>query len=143
MNGLYVVSGCALILAGVALIVAAIVVFVMKRPRTTTTTSTSATAGGTLRWLSGPLAGQSMAITADGFYIGRDETKAAVVLNDARMSKLHLWIGIRDGRVMAIDPGSTNGTFRNTFQERISQTQLATGDTLIFPEDLARAQLSV
>ena len=133
MNGLYVISGCGLILIGVALIVAAIIVFAMKRPKATNET-------GTLEWLSGPLAGQSRAIAPEGFYIGRDESQAAVVLSDARISKLHLWIGIRDGRVMAIDPGSTNGTFRNTFEERITQTPLKPGDTLIFPEDLARAR---
>ena len=41
----------------------------------------------------------------------------------------------RDGRVWAIDQGSTNGTFRK--DQRITEVQLKRGDTLILGDNAA------
>lgn len=95
---------------------------------------------GELRGVSGPLAGRVIPITADGFYIGREQGVAQIVIEDQRVSKRHLWVGVRDGVVMAIDEGSTNGTYLNERRSgtRITSVQLNPGDTLIISEDVAR-----
>jgi hypothetical protein len=95
---------------------------------------------GTLVGISGPVAGQQFDVRGDGFYIGRDGSLSQVVINDGRVSKRHVWIGARNGRVVAVDQGSTNGTFLNQpGSQRITEAYLNPGDVVIISEaDVAR-----
>lgn len=92
---------------------------------------------GALHGLSGPVAGRVFPIDTTGFFIGRDRTLAQVIIESASVSKRHVWIGVRDGAVMAVDQ-STNGTFLNDTASRFTETRLAPGDTLIISDDVAR-----
>ncbi len=89
---------------------------------------------GLLHCTQGPLEGQRYIIEEDGFYIGRDPSLSKVVVPDTRVSKRHLRILPRDGKVWAID-NSTNGTFMGG--QRISEVQLKRGDTLILADNAA------
>ena len=90
---------------------------------------------GLLHCTSGALEGQRFIIEDDGFYIGRDPALAKVVIPDSRISKRHVRIVPRDGRVWAIDQGSTNGTFLT--DQRITEVQLKRGDTLVLGDNAA------
>jgi serine protease Do len=95
---------------------------------------------GAISWTTGPLAGKRLDVRAEGFYIGRDSGSAQVVIEDPRVSSRHAWIGVRNGRVVILDSGSTNGTFLNTIASgRIQEIALNPGDTIIISEaDVAR-----
>ena len=94
---------------------------------------------GVLVGLSGGMEGRKVTIDEEGFVIGRDQRTAQLVISDPRISKRHVWIGVRDGEVWAIDVGSTNGTYLNVPKsDRITETKLTPGDTLILAEDAAR-----
>ena len=91
---------------------------------------------GMLHCTAGPLEGQRFIIEDDdGFYIGRDPALAKVVIPDTRVSKRHLRIVPRDGKVWAIDQSSTNGTFIGG--QRITEVQLKRGDTLVLGDNAA------
>ena len=90
---------------------------------------------GLLHCTSGPLEGQRFVIEDEGFYIGRDPALAKIVIPDTRVSKRHLRIVPRDGKVWAIDQGSTNGTFLK--DQRITEVQLKRGDTLVLGDNAA------
>ena len=90
---------------------------------------------GMLHCTGGALEGQRFIIEDEGFYIGRDPALATVVIPDTRISKRHVRIVPRDGRVWAIDQGSTNGTFLK--DQRITEVQLKRGDTLILGDSAA------
>ncbi|HEX7807914.1 MAG TPA: FHA domain-containing protein [Thermoanaerobaculia bacterium] len=90
---------------------------------------------GMLHCTSGPLEGQRFIVEDEGFYIGRDPALAKIVVPDTRVSKRHLRIVPRDGRVWAIDEGSTNGTFMKG--QRITEVQLKRGDTLVLGDNAA------
>lgn len=90
---------------------------------------------GMLHCTGGALEGQRFIIEDGGFYIGRDPSLATVVIPDSRISKRHVRIVPRDGRVWAIDQGSTNGTFLK--DQRITEVQLKRGDTLILGDNAA------
>jgi ribosomal protein L40E len=90
---------------------------------------------GMLHCTGGALEGQRFIIEDDGFYIGRDPSLAKVVIPDSRISKRHVRIVPRDGRVWAIDQGSTNGTFLK--DQRITEVQLKRGDTLVLGDNAA------
>ncbi|MFL6244501.1 MAG: FHA domain-containing protein [Thermoanaerobaculia bacterium] len=90
---------------------------------------------GLLHCTSGALEGQRFIIEDDGFYIGRDPSLAKVVIPDSRISKRHVRIVPRDGRVWAIDQNSTNGTFLK--EQRITEVQLKRGDTLVLGDNAA------
>jgi pSer/pThr/pTyr-binding forkhead associated (FHA) protein len=93
---------------------------------------------GMLHCTSGPLEGQRFIIEEDGFYIGRDPQLAQVVIPDGRVSKRHVRIVPRDGKVHAIDQGSTNGTFLGSSSgERITEVQLRRGDVLVLSDNVA------
>lgn len=93
---------------------------------------------GMLHCTSGPLEGQRFIIEDDGFYIGRDESLSKVVIADSRISKRHVRITPRSGKVWAIDQNSTNGTFLGKEgTERITEVQLKRGDTLILADGVA------
>jgi hypothetical protein len=90
----------------------------------------------------GPLAGQRFEIRSDGLYIGRESSLSQIVIADNRISKRHVWVGPRGGRVTAVDQGSTNGTYLNQLSSRrVTEVFLNAGDTLILSEfDVARFQ---
>ena len=90
---------------------------------------------GLLHCTSGPLEGQRFIIEDEGLYIGRDPSLAKIVIPDTRVSKRHLRIVPRDGKVWAIDQGSTNGTFLK--DQRITEVQLKRGDTLVLGDNAA------
>lgn len=90
---------------------------------------------GMLHCTSGPLEGQRFIVDDEGFYIGRDPSLAKIVVPDSKVSKRHLRIVPRDGRVWAIDEGSTNGTFLRG--QRITEVQLKRGDTLVLGDNAA------
>jgi hypothetical protein len=95
---------------------------------------------GSIKFVSGALAGQQFDVKAEGSYIGRDSGLAQIVLPDPRISKRHLWIGVRDGKVTVTDDSSRNGTFVNDPKsQRVTQAVLNSGDTVILGEsDVAR-----
>jgi S1-C subfamily serine protease len=95
---------------------------------------------GSIQFVSGPLSGQKFHIKTDGEYIGRDGGSSQIVIADPRISKRHLWIGVRNGRVVIEDQNSRNGTFVNDPKSpRVTETSLNSGDTVILGEsDVAR-----
>ncbi|MGA9771574.1 MAG: trypsin-like peptidase domain-containing protein, partial [Blastocatellia bacterium] len=106
----------------------------------TAKTGTAPLSKGVIRWTTGPLAGQHFEVKAEGMTIGREAMSAQIVINDSRVSSRHAWVGVRDGRVVLEDTGSTNGTFVNSISAgRIRQVTLNSGDTVIISEaDAAR-----
>jgi pSer/pThr/pTyr-binding forkhead associated (FHA) protein len=95
---------------------------------------------GSIRFVSGVLAGQQYEVKPEGVYIGRDSSSSQIVLADPRISKRHLWIGGREGVVVIRDEGSRNGTFINDPKsQRVTEAVLNPGDTVILGEsDVAR-----
>jgi pSer/pThr/pTyr-binding forkhead associated (FHA) protein len=93
---------------------------------------------GMLVCTAGPIEGKRFIIEEPGFYIGRDPALAQVVVADNRISKRHVRIVIRDGKVHAVDQDSTNGTFLGKAGgERVTDVQLRKGDTLILADNAA------
>ena len=93
----------------------------------------------TLTCISGPLEGQKFPVADDGITFGRDAKRVNVRIEDGRVSGLHLWVGRRGDHVVAVDKGSTNGTFLNDMSiPRISEVTLRAGDVLILSNDVIR-----
>ena len=90
---------------------------------------------GMLNCTSGPLDGQRFVIEEDGVYIGRDPALSKIVIPDTRVSKRHVRLLPRDGKVWAVDQESTNGTFVN--DQRIGEVQLKRGDTIVLADNAA------
>ena len=95
---------------------------------------------GSISFVSGPLSGQEFQIKQDGDFIGRDGGSSQIVIGDPRISKRHLWIGVKNGRVVIADQNSRNGTFINDPRSaRVTETSLSAGDVVILGEsDVAR-----
>ena len=95
---------------------------------------------GSITFVSGPLSGQEFEIKPDGDFIGRDGGSSQIVLADPRISKRHVWIGVKNGRVVITDQNSRNGTFINDPKsQRVTETSLSAGDVVILGEsDVAR-----
>ena len=95
---------------------------------------------GTINFTSGVLAGQQFEVKPEGAYIGREGSLAQIVVSDPRISKRHLWIGVKDGVVKIVDQDSRNGTFINDPKaDRVTEATLNSGDTVIMGEsDVAR-----
>jgi serine protease Do len=95
---------------------------------------------GSIRFVSGPLSGKDFKVNAEGDFIGRDGGSSQIVIADPRISKRHVWIGVRNGRVVIEDQNSRNGTFVNDPRSaRVTETSLNSGDTVILGEsDVAR-----
>jgi len=90
---------------------------------------------GSLTCLRGPLQGQRFALTATGIIVGRQPGVAHVLVNDHRASGKHVWIGIENGKLVAIDQGTTNGTYLNDIARgRITRAELRDGDVVIVSE---------
>lgn len=93
---------------------------------------------GMLVCTSGPIEGQRFVVEDEGFYIGRDSSLSKVVIPDSRVSKRHVRIVPRNGKVWAVDQSSTNGTFLGQAGgERITEVQLKRGDTLVLADNAA------
>jgi len=95
---------------------------------------------GTIKFVSGVLTGEEFAVEPEGAYIGREPSLSQIVVSDPRISKRHLWVGVRDGVVTVVDQESRNGTFINDPRsDRIHESKLNSGDTVIMGEsDVAR-----
>ena len=95
---------------------------------------------GSITFISGALSGQKFDVTPEGACIGRDSSSSQIVIADPRISKRHLWVGVRGGRAVIEDQSSRNGTFLNDPKsERITENALSDGDTVILGEsDVAR-----
>ncbi|MGI9166933.1 MAG: trypsin-like peptidase domain-containing protein [Pyrinomonadaceae bacterium] len=90
---------------------------------------------GSIKFISGLLTGQQFDVIPEGACIGREATLSQIVINDPRISKRHLWIGVRDGRVVIADQGSRNGSFLNDPKSpRITEAALEDGDMVILGE---------
>ena len=100
---------------------------------------------GSIKFVSGPLSGQQFDIKADGDFIGRDGGSSQIVIGDPRISKRHVWIGVKAGRVVIADQNSRNGTFVNDPKSaRVTETSLNAGDVVILGEsDVARFESSL
>lgn len=157
MKSLLLAGGVLLLLLGIVLCIAAIVVFLIARNRRAPapavavappppppppidedSTLVTGHGFGALHAVSGPLKGQTFAVNINGFTIGRDRAQAEVVVEDPSVSKRHVWVGVKDGAVTAIDQSSTNGTYLNSVSTRIGQVRLTPGDTLILSDDVTR-----
>lgn len=95
---------------------------------------------GSITFTSGPLSGQQFEINPEGDFIGRDGGTSQIVVGDPRISKRHVWIGVKNGRVVITDQNSRNGTFVNDPKSaRVTETSLSAGDVVILGEsDVAR-----
>lgn len=95
---------------------------------------------GIIKFTSGVLTGEEFEVKPEGAYIGREPSLAQIVVADPRISKRHLWIGVRDGQVKIVDQDSRNGTFINDPRsDRVTEATLNSGDTVILGEsDVAR-----
>ncbi len=90
---------------------------------------------GSLTCTRGLLMGQRFTFGPQGLLIGRQPGVAQIVINDPRSSGKHVWIGYENGTLVAIDQGTTNGTFVNDVRNgRISKAPLKDGDTVIVSE---------
>ena len=90
---------------------------------------------GSLTCMRGHLQGQRFALTSTGIVIGRQPGASHVLVNDHRASGKHVWIGIDQGRLVAIDQGTTNGTYINDITRgRIIRAELCDGDVVIVGE---------
>lgn len=102
--------------------------------------NTVAISYGSIKFVSGALSGQQFDVHPEGSYIGRESSLSQIVVPDPRISKRHMWIGVRDGLVRIVDSDSRNGTFLNDPKsERVTEATLTSGDTVILGEsDVAR-----
>jgi hypothetical protein len=102
--------------------------------------NTVAISYGTIKFVSGVLSGDEFEVNPEGSYIGREGSLSQIVVSDPRISKRHLWIGVREGVVTIVDQDSRNGTFVNDPKsERITEATLHSGDVVILGEsDVAR-----
>ena len=91
---------------------------------------------GQLVGISGLRNGERFPIMPDGFYIGRDKTMSEVVIESTQISRRHVWIGLKDGKVVAIDQESTNGTFVNG--SRITEVELKAGDEITLASGVSK-----
>jgi len=100
---------------------------------------------GRIKFVSGVLAGQEFEVQPEGSYIGREASLSQIVVSDPRISKRHLWIGVKDALVKIVDQESRNGTFINDPRsERVTEAILKSGDTVILGEsDVARFEYQV
>lgn len=89
---------------------------------------------GSLVSVAGKLQGKRFPISSEGFYIGRDKEMSKVVVEDERISRRHVWVGVEEDSVVAIDQGSTNGTYIDG--ERIEKRVLNEGDILVLADQV-------
>ncbi len=75
----------------------------------------------------GPVAGTSLAITAERMTFGR-ERASDIVLEDATVSRCHAELSRQDGRYVLADGGSLNGTYLN--RQPVDRAELVDGDEI-------------
>jgi pSer/pThr/pTyr-binding forkhead associated (FHA) protein len=94
---------------------------------------------GSIVFTSGVLAGRRYVIDQEsGCYIGRDRNLADIVIEDNRISRRHVWVGVRGDAVVAVDQNSTNGSYlERTPATRITEARLEPGDVVILGEAAA------
>jgi len=80
---------------------------------------------------SGPIAGKVFKIGPKGVKIGRDPNKNDIVIPDDRISREHAWVGPEGDSVVVKDLDSSNGTFVNNTDVRITKQALKEGDVII------------
>ncbi|TCO80725.1 FHA domain-containing protein [Plasticicumulans lactativorans] len=98
----------------------------------TTVSPALAAAGLTLRFDGGPLSGQAVTVPEAGLWIGRDASRAEVVIDDPMISGRHLWVGRQGGQWLIRDERSTNGTFIDSVGSgRITEHVLRPGERII------------
>jgi predicted component of type VI protein secretion system len=65
--------------------------------------------------------------------VGRDPSRASIVLGEARISSMHASLKFSEGALWVCDEGSNNGTFVNGVQLAAgSWTRVSEGSTLAF-----------
>jgi len=155
VHGVPLLVGCALALVLAGLLVGGVVLLVLvllgrKRapptpsdvtvpvqrpePATAPTVPTPDRANGSIVWTGGPLAGRVHRVPPEGFWIGR-EAPAQVVVAEAEISRLHCWIGPRDGTVVIVDDTSSNGTL--VMGEPVGGRVLRDGDVVVLARGAA------
>jgi uncharacterized protein len=80
-----------------------------------------------LRFDSGPLAGQTVPLDKDRITFGRHDT-CDFVLKHPTVSREHFHIERNGGKIFVVDHDSNNGTFAN--EKRVTWTELKNGDTI-------------
>ena len=80
---------------------------------------------------SGPIAGKVFKIGPKGVKIGRDPNKNDIVIKDDRISREHAWVGPEGNNIVVKDLDSSNGTFINNTETRITKHILKEGDVII------------
>jgi hypothetical protein len=84
---------------------------------------------GSITCISGALLGRRWDIPGQGLSIGRDPA-SDVVIDDSRVSARHALIRPKQGEVVVVDDGSTNGVFLNDVRHRV------TGEAILAPGDI-------
>jgi len=87
--------------------------------------------------ISGPGAGRAIAMTRAVATVGRHPTND-LVLDDARVSGVHLELRRAAGRVHVRDAGSTNGTWLG--QHRVTDAELTVGAELMVGDTILRVE---
>ncbi|NJL24648.1 MAG: FHA domain-containing protein [Calothrix sp. SM1_5_4] len=90
-----------------------------------------------LRFLNGPLAGQTVPLTKHSTLIGR-APNCDIKVASASISKEHARIEVFDDKLIISDAGSRNGTFLNGVQVRSSKAK--SGDKIALHEIFAEVQ---
>jgi FHA domain len=93
---------------------------------------TPAASYGSLECMAGALAGRRFAVTRQGLLIGRDPAKCQIVVAEEGVSREHAWVVATDEGVVAIDRGSSNGTYVNSVEAgRVTKALLRDGDRVL------------
>lgn len=92
-------------------------------------------AGASLVCTSGALSGRTFEVGSAGLVFGRDPSMAQVVIPDAQVSRRHAWVGYRDGNLVAVDRGSSNGIWING--AKVRESRLVPGDRLTLGDAIA------
>lgn len=91
--------------------------------------------------LDGPDRGRVLAHEGGDLAIGTAQTNA-LVLTDPTVSRFHVEIGLRKGRIRVSDPGSTNGTRIGPVVLRSASVELDAGAELILGDTHLRVSLA-
>ena len=105
---------------------------VTTRPRERKGSAPANLDGALLIGLTGACKGATYPLSVTGLTVGRYQ-ECDVVIDDARVSGRHAWMGIVDSKPVIRDLKSTNGTFLNAqINSCVEETELRSGDTILF-----------